>query len=132
MAECNAAHIPLDSRLKLCQAKDERYADEKSYRRKIGCLYYLIHTGPDFSYSVEVLSRYIHAPKESHEAALKQVLRYLQGTSSVGIVYDRRDGTDLVGYSGSSYNVDPDDGKSTTGHIFYLCGCPIHYNKYGY
>lgn len=26
----------------------------------------------------------------------------------------------LVGYSDSSYNVDLDDEKSTTGHIFYL------------
>lgn len=31
----------------------------------------------------------------------------------------------MIGYSDSSYNVDPDDGKSTTGHIFYLNGNPI-------
>ena len=31
----------------------------------------------------------------------------------------------MVGYSDSSHNVDDDDGKSTTGHIFYLDKSPI-------
>lgn len=29
-------------------------------------------------------------------------------------------GTEAVGYSENRYSVDPDDGKSTSGHIFYL------------
>lgn len=32
---------------------------------------------------------------------------------------------ELVGYSDSSHNVDIDDGKSTTGHVFYLDQSPI-------
>lgn len=31
----------------------------------------------------------------------------------------------MIGYSDSSHNVDPDDGRSTTGNIFYLNGNPI-------
>lgn len=31
----------------------------------------------------------------------------------------------MIGHSDNSYNVDPDDGKSTTCHIFYLGGSPI-------
>ncbi|GKG07198.1 hypothetical protein Tco_0330167 [Tanacetum coccineum] len=31
----------------------------------------------------------------------------------------------LVGYSDSSHNVDIDDGRSTTGHVFYLGTSPI-------
>lgn len=31
----------------------------------------------------------------------------------------------LIGYSDNNHNVDPDDGKSTTGHVFYLGGSPI-------
>ena len=30
-----------------------------------------------------------------------------------------------MGYSDSLYNVDTDDGKSTTGHMFYLDQSPI-------
>lgn len=67
----------------------------------------------------------MHAPKESHKAALKQVLRYLQGTLAYGLVFTSQSKEGLIGYSDSSYNVDPDDGKSTTRHIFYLGGNPI-------
>ena len=55
------------------------------------------------------------------------MLRYLQGSISNGLVFDNS-ATKLpkiVGYSDNSYNVDPDDGKSTTGHIFYLGESPI-------
>lgn len=67
----------------------------------------------------------MHDSKESHKAAFKQVLRYLQGTLSHGLVFMTKSQEGVIGYSDSSYNVDPDDGKSTTGHIFYLNGNPI-------
>ncbi|XP_048637505.1 secreted RxLR effector protein 161-like [Brassica napus] len=115
----------MDAGLKLCKAEKEVSVDEIDYRRNIGCLRYLIHTRPDLACSVGVLSRYMHSPKESHKAALKQVLRYLKGTLSYGLNFGAATQEGLIGYSDSSYNVDPDDGKSTTGHIFYLGGNPI-------
>lgn len=46
----------------------------------------------------------------------------MRGTTSYGITFERSetDEATLVGYSDSSHNVDPDDGRSTTGHIFYF------------
>ncbi|KAG7599886.1 Zinc finger CCHC-type [Arabidopsis suecica] len=123
--DCNAVHIPMCANLKLSKAQTEKNIDEKVYRRNIGCLRYLLHTRPDLSYCVGVLSRYMHEPKESHGAALKQILRYLQGTRSYGLCFGRRNKTELIGFSDSSHNVDEDDGRSTTGHIFYLNNCPI-------
>ncbi|KAG7542504.1 Ribonuclease H-like superfamily [Arabidopsis thaliana x Arabidopsis arenosa] len=64
-------------------------------------------------------------PKESHGAALKQVLRYIRGTTSLGLLFKRTDKINLMGYSDSSHNVDLDDGRSTTCHIFFLDDCPI-------
>ncbi|KAG7584577.1 Integrase catalytic core [Arabidopsis suecica] len=124
-ADCNAVHVPMCANLKLSKAPEEKNIDEKEYRRSIGCLRYLLHTRPDLSYCVGVLSRYMHEPKESHGAALKQVLRYLQGTRSYGLCFGRGNRTELLGFSDSSHNVDEDDGRSTTGHIFYLNNCPI-------
>ena len=126
---CNAVHIPMDAGLKLSKAEEERGVDERDYRRNIGCLRYLIHTRPDLAYSVGVLSRYMHAPKESHRAALKQVLRYLQGTMGYGLEFKSRSEKGLIGYSDNRYNVDPDDSKSTTGHVFYLGGNPITWSS---
>ncbi|GJY64334.1 uncharacterized mitochondrial protein-like protein [Tanacetum coccineum] len=63
--------------------------------------------------------------RESHARAIKQILRYLKGTTSFGIKYNRSNDMKLVGYSDSSHNVDIDDGRSTTGHVFYLGTSPI-------
>ena len=79
----------------------------------------------DFAYSVGVLSRYMHQPKVPHGLCLKHLLCYLRGSCSYGLNYLRNNKKGLVGYSDSSYNVDPDDGKSTSGHIFYLNECPV-------
>ena len=80
MKDCNATHIPMEPALKLSKALEEKGVDETEYRRHIGCLRYLLHTRPDLAFSVGVLSRYMQSPKQSHEVALKAILRYLQGT----------------------------------------------------
>ncbi|XP_048633562.1 secreted RxLR effector protein 161-like [Brassica napus] len=97
----------------------------KEYRKNSGCLRYLIHTRPDLSFTVGVLRRYMQAPKRSHEAALKQILRCLQGTQSYGLEFVRSNETRVLGYSDSSHNVDEDDGRSTTGHVFFYADSPI-------
>lgn len=59
---------------------------------------------------------------------MKQCLRYLKGTTSFGITFEKsgRRTARLVGYSDSSHNVDADDGRSTTGHISILERVPSH------
>ncbi|XP_056862388.1 secreted RxLR effector protein 161-like [Raphanus sativus] len=98
--------------------------------RNIGCLRYLLHTRPDLSFSVGVLSRYMQSPKVSHEAALEVVLWYLKGTCDYGICFKRAEESRVVGYSDSSHNVDEDDGRSTTGHVFYYADCPITWSSH--
>ena len=75
MNNCNLTHIHMDMNVKLSKSSRKRDIDEREYRRSIGCLRYLLHTQPDLSFSVGMLSRYMQQPKESHGAALKQVLR---------------------------------------------------------
>lgn len=79
----------MDTGLVLSKAEKEKDINEKDFRRNIGCLRYLLHSRPDLSFAVGVLSRYMHKPKESHFEAMKQVLRYLQGTSSYGLTFKR-------------------------------------------
>ena len=125
MIECNATQFPMDAGLVLSKSGEDSSVEEKNYRRIIGCLRYFLHTRPDLSYSVGVLSRYMHSPKESHFAALKQVLWYVKGTYSYGLDFKRSENATLIGYSDSSHNVDVDDGRSTTSHMFYLNDCLI-------
>ena len=125
MRDCNTVQVPMDPSLKMSKALDEQSVNEKEYRRSIGCLRYLLHTRPDLSFSVGVMSRYMQDPKTSHAAAIKQILRYLQGTLGFGLVFKRGTNTKLIGYSDASHNVDEDDGRSTTGHVFYFLDSPI-------
>ena len=125
MNECNAVQIPMDSGVKLSKAEEEEDVNETEFRKNVGCLRYLIHTRPDLAYSVGVLSRYMHNPKVSHSVALKQVPRYVRGSCSLGLFYRKENKKWLIGYSDSSYNVDPNDGRSTTGFIFYFNECPV-------
>lgn len=127
MKDCNPVQIPMDAGVKLAKSEEERMIEATSYRKTVGCLRYLLHTRPDMSFCVGVLSRYMQSPRESHGVALKQCLRYLKGSTAYGLTFERSSSHTkrIIGYSDSSYNVDPDDGRSTTGHIFYLGKSPI-------
>lgn len=127
LKDCNMVHTPIECGLKLLKSEKERSIDATSYRRNVGCLRYLLHTRLDLSFCVGVLSRYMQDPKESHGIAMKQCLRYLKGTTTCGFMFERSlsNASRLIGYSDSSHNMDPDDGRSTTGHVFYLGESPI-------
>ncbi|GJZ67225.1 uncharacterized mitochondrial protein-like protein [Tanacetum coccineum] len=107
--------------IKVSQGKDCVEIKQERYARKI-----LKEAGMEdcnaTSYPIEkeLKLRYIQSPRESHARAIKQILHYLKGTTSFGIKYNRSNDMKLVGYSDSSHNVDIDDGRSTTGQVFYL------------
>ena len=57
--------------------------------------------------------------------AMKHCLRYLKGTTTLGLNFKRCTKVELSGFSDSSHNVDLDDERSTTGNVFYLGESPI-------
>ncbi|KAK1422289.1 hypothetical protein QVD17_25292 [Tagetes erecta] len=124
MQDCNETKIPMNPGAKLTSTEEE-LADATEYRSLIGCLRYLLHTRPDLSYSVGLLSRFMQEPREHHMKAIKQVIRYIKGTKDYGITYRRQGGCKITGYSDSSYGVNTDKGKGTTGIVFYFGESPI-------
>ncbi|KAM0021248.1 putative RNA-directed DNA polymerase [Helianthus debilis subsp. tardiflorus] len=122
MAECNSSKWPMEHKLKLTKDEKGKDVDPTHYRRFIGSLRYLIHTRPDHSYSVGVVSRFMEKPKESHLAAVNHILRYIKGTIHYGLKYRSGGDGKLVGYSDSSFGTDVSDGRGTTGTVFYLSG----------
>lgn len=59
-------------------------------------------------------------PKQAHMKAVKHLIRYVKGTIHYGIKYKRSGSGSLVGYSDSNYTMDNEEGKSTSGNIFFL------------
>ena len=71
------------------------------YKSIIGSLLCLTASRPDiaFSISVGVCARYQAAPKESHQIAVKRIIRYINGTPDYGLWYSKDSNACLAGYS---------------------------------
>ncbi|GJV80979.1 ribonuclease H-like domain, reverse transcriptase, RNA-dependent DNA polymerase [Tanacetum coccineum] len=128
MLESNETIIPMDPGTRLMKTAEGTMVNSTEYRSLIGCLRYLLHTRPDLSYSVGLLSRFMQEPKEQHMKAIKKVLRYVKGTKDYGITYKHNGGNKIYGYSDSSYGVNTQEGKGTTGIIFYYGESPISWS----
>ena len=48
---------------------------------------YLAHTRPDFAYALNVVSQYMHNPREQHMNAIIRILRYLKNAPVKGILF---------------------------------------------
>nr|GEX28890.1 ribonuclease H-like domain, reverse transcriptase, RNA-dependent DNA polymerase [Tanacetum cinerariifolium] len=96
MTDSNDTKIPMDPDTKLVKVDDGNSVDATYYRSLIG-IRYLLHTRPDLSYSVGLLSRFMQDPKDHH---LKEV-------------------------NDSSYGINTDQGKGTTRIVFYFRESPI-------
>jgi hypothetical protein len=104
MGNCNAVATPLDTAVKLSSiAKDETLADSHEYARIVGGLMFAACvTRPDIACAVGQLLQFLNNPSSKHMLAAKRVLRYLQGTSSLGISY-RPPPLRLQGYSDADW-----------------------------
>ncbi|GJS39366.1 hypothetical protein Tco_0564409 [Tanacetum coccineum] len=95
MMESNDTKIPMDPGTKLVKAEDGNSVDATYYRSLIGSLRYLLHTRPDLR------------------------------TKEHGIIYKKEGGCKITSYSDSSYGINTDQGKGTTGIVFYFGESPI-------
>jgi hypothetical protein len=95
----------------------------------IGCLLYLSGcTHPDIAHAVGTISRFTAAPKEEHVKALKQLLKYIAGTTGLGFMYGKKKEA-LEGYSDADYAGDVDKRRSTSGYVFKLHGGAISWRS---
>ncbi|WVZ87321.1 hypothetical protein U9M48_033976 [Paspalum notatum var. saurae] len=70
--------------------------------------------------------RFMEEPRLEHMAAMKQMLRYIKGTSDHGLFYTNDGGKfTLLGFSDSDMAGDVDGRKSTTGVVFFLGENPV-------
>jgi len=84
-------------------SKDEKRAkvDASMFKQVVGSLTYLTTTKPDLMYGVSLISRFISCSMEQHWLVAKRLLRYLKGTTNLGIFYKKRGCKQLTTYSDS-------------------------------
>jgi len=121
MADCNSVTTPLDTSVKLSSImSEEASTDAREYASIVGGLMFAACvTRPDIMCAVGQLSQFLNNPSSKHMSAAKRVLRYLKGTSSLGITY-RPPPLHLQGYSDADWAGDMDTRRSTTGYIVML------------
>ena len=99
---------------------------DKPYMNLVGSIMFLmVGTRPDLAFAVNILSRALHAPTESHWDCGKRILRYIAGTLDVGIRFKGEDFPRMAVYSDSDWASDAGDRKSITGMLAMFCGGPI-------
>src|SRR5438046_9259401 len=122
MQDCNPVITPLDTSIKLVKTTDAKATDDQKEYQSIvvGLIFAAIVTRPDIMCAVGQLPQFNSDPSSKHLLAAKRVLRYLKGTSKLGITYSPP-ATRLVGYSDADWAGDINTRRSTTGYVVMLC-----------
>jgi hypothetical protein len=130
LLDCNPCQVPMQPKLKVRNESNFVLVNVSMYRSLVGSLRYLVNTRPDLAFSVGYVSRYMEEPHEDHLAAVKQILRFVAGSSDVGVFYPRSgDRAELRGYSDSDLAGDLDSRKSTTGVLFFFGRSPVSWQS---
>lgn len=120
MDACKDIATPMGSGTYLDHDESGTLIDITKYRGMIGSLLYLTASRPGSMFSVCLCARFQACPKESHLINVKRIMKYLKGTSNVGLWYPKGSICSLVGFSDANYTRCKTDRKSTSGtcHIF--------------
>lgn len=101
---CKPCSTPLTNADHLTTITTDDKLTDGPYRQLIGSLNYAAClTRPDIVYVVNLLSKYCSNPMQKNWSAAKQVLRYLSGTSSLGLTFQKENEMKLRCYSDSDW-----------------------------
>ena len=119
MRECKPCSTPIDTHAKM-SADGVLVADPTHFHSIAGTLQYLTFTHPDLTYAVQQVCLYMHDPREPHLAAMKRILRYIQGTLDLGFHLLRTSTADLTVYTDADWAGCPDTRRSTSSYGVFL------------
>jgi hypothetical protein len=130
MEVANSRQVPMSPAVVLRRGEGAELDQGRfQYSSLVGGLLYLATTvRPDIAYAVGVLSKYMSCPTVSHWKAARGVLRYLAGTSRVGITYGAGPAV-LQGFCDADYGGDKDTRRSTTGFVYTIAGGAVSWSS---
>lgn len=120
MSDCKPSPTPFQLGVKLIVECDSPIVDATLYCRLVGSLIYLMHSVPNVSYVVSMISTFMQKPHESHWKESKRILKYLQGTLNYGVFYSNTALVSLLGYIDFDWARDITDRRSIARYVFHL------------
>ncbi|WJZ92889.1 hypothetical protein VitviT2T_011862 [Vitis vinifera] len=129
LESCKEVATPLAQNEKISKNDGEKLEEPSAYRSLVGSLLYLTVTRPDLMFPASLLSRFMSSPSNVHMGVAKRVLKYVKGTTNLGIWYLKTGGVKLDGYADSDWAGSVDDMKSTSGYAFTIGSGVICWNS---
>ena len=132
MENAKVIAVPMDPGCHLKKSDSELLQGElyDKYGTLLGKLMWLsVSTRPDITFAVNRLARYTAAPTKQHMDALLHVVRYLKGTSEMGLCFKPGEFT-VEGQCDSDYaSSDLDARKSCSGYVFLINGVAVSWQS---
>ncbi|KAL3612663.1 hypothetical protein D5086_003683 [Populus alba] len=128
LESCKEVTTPLAQNEKISKNDGEQLEEPSAYRSLVGSLLYLTATRPDLMFPAGLLSRFMSSPSNVHMGVAKRILKYIKGTTDLGILYSKSGGVKLSGYADSDWAGSVDGMKSTSGYVFTIGSGAICWN----
>ncbi|KAH0730457.1 hypothetical protein KY289_001645 [Solanum tuberosum] len=88
--------------------------DASEFRSIVGALQYLTLTRPELAHAINLLCQFMQHHCATHWTGVKRVLRYLAGTTQLGLHITAKSSLNLVGFSDADWGGCPITRRSTT------------------
>nr|GFC75696.1 retrotransposon protein, putative, Ty1-copia subclass [Tanacetum cinerariifolium] len=130
--------IPMHEKLKLSKSQgasthvELKRMQNVPYASTVGSIMYVVRcTHPDVPFAQNVTSRFQQNPGDIHWTTVKNILKYLENTKDMFLVYegDLKRELRVFCYTDVGYLTDDDDLKSQTGYVFILNGGAVHWKS---
>ncbi|XP_060212085.1 uncharacterized mitochondrial protein AtMg00810-like [Lycium barbarum] len=119
-SDCSPVMCPLELHEKFLTDMGELFPNPEEYKCLVGNLNFLTHTRPDLCFVVQHLSQFMQKPCIPHMKSALHLLRYLKGTSDVGVFFNNSPDFSLDVYCDSDWGACPSSRKSVTGFCVLL------------
>ncbi|KAK2980559.1 hypothetical protein RJ640_006052 [Escallonia rubra] len=119
------SEFPMEQNLKLSNSTEAILSYPSPYRRLVGRLIYLTVTRPDIVHTVNILSRFMHQPRQPHLDAAHRLIHYLKGSPGQDIFLHSKSDHALKAFCDSDWASCPMTRRSTTGYCIFLGSSPI-------
>jgi len=132
MLNCNPLSTPMQSGIRLTKEESTTsHPDPYPYSQVVGSLMHaIVNSCPNCTYEISSLAQYLSNPSLLHIQTLKQTLRYIKGTLSYGIKYQKSvEGDVLYGFSDADWVGDKETHRSTLGYCFILASGVISWGN---
>ncbi|GJT17581.1 hypothetical protein Tco_0876287 [Tanacetum coccineum] len=115
MQTSESVDTPMVDKTKLDEDLQGIPVDPTHYRGMTGSLMFLTSSRPDLVFAVCMCAWYQAKPTVKHLHAVKQIFRYLNGTTNMGLWYSKDSGITLTAYADADHAGCQDTRRSTSG-----------------